>query len=69
MHEIRLGIPVPEKVSDELATGVIHGIIEQAKGGTIEVTMNNIKGRPFEVITDASGKLAWGVGGSSGGTT
>ncbi|WP_445219349.1 hypothetical protein ACKWRH_03595 [Bradyrhizobium sp. Pa8] len=69
MHDIKLRNPVPEKISDELATGVIHGLIEQAKGGAIEVTMNNIKGRPFEVITDASGKLAWGVGGSSGGTS
>jgi hypothetical protein len=55
--------PLAQRVSDELATGVIHGLIEDAKDKEIVLTLKNIEGRPFEVVTEPSGRLLWGVGG------
>ena len=55
--------PLSPRLQDEIAK-----LVEKAKDKEVHLTIKNFAGRPFEVITIPSESLAWGVGGSSGGT-
>ncbi|MFI5253093.1 MAG: hypothetical protein ACHQQQ_11760 [Bacteroidota bacterium] len=60
---------INQGVSDHLLTGAAKAAAEKAITGKVQVTVYNYPGRPFQVIDLGGGRLAWGVGGGSGGVS
>jgi hypothetical protein len=54
----------PQLAGDPEMTKAVRSTIAKSAGQAIHVTVENHAGRPFEVITNPGGKVAWGVGGS-----
>ena len=59
MADTSLMKPVATRMNELL----LESLVERAKEDKVEITLENVPGKPFKIINKPGGIFAWGIGG------